>query len=133
MADAVTRNGSKKRLYHEDGLLWYVQPETLRRQCLIDRNASQRWPCFSFLERNQLSTCFTTLGKGHLSSGMGTRAVDAEETHTRPYALQASQRLKSKLNRDRIESLYRQLQSTSLRNDPKLVRLGVQLQMWTVH
>src|SRR5579859_311897 len=45
-------------------------------------------------------------------------------------ALETSRRLRSKLNRDRIENLHTQLCNTPYKGEPLLVRLGVQLQMW---
>jgi hypothetical protein len=44
--------------------------------------------------------------------------------------LESSRRLRSRLNRDRIESLYMQLEDTDYQAMPLLVRLKVQLQMW---
>jgi tetratricopeptide (TPR) repeat protein len=45
-------------------------------------------------------------------------------------ALEKSQQIRSRLNRDRIEGLYQQLLSTSFRDKPLLAYLGMKLRTW---
>jgi hypothetical protein len=45
-------------------------------------------------------------------------------------ALEKSREIRSRLNRDRIETVYQQLLSTSFRDKPYLSYLGMKLRTW---
>ena len=45
-------------------------------------------------------------------------------------ALEKSRQIRSRLNRDRLEELYRKLLNTAFRDRPLVAYLGVQLRTW---
>jgi hypothetical protein len=78
-------------------------PERIRRQIIIDIIQTQ----------------------AHFSTGEYEEATKGAID-----ALEKSKQICSRLNRDHIEKLYRQLLETSYKGMPLLVRLGVLLQTW---